>query len=92
MSRLARLDRYGEIAPRPARGPVDIGLWLPVTPLVLLLAPLVLIAAPLLMCHRAARRVASPRAAWALGAILLSLSGTAVAIDTPRARIRIRII
>jgi hypothetical protein len=36
--------------------------------------------------------VASPRAAWALGAVLLSLSGTAVSVDTPRARIRIRII
>jgi hypothetical protein len=71
---------------------VDIGLWLPVTPLVLLLTPLALIAAPLLMLHPAARRVVSPRAAWALGGILLSLSGTAVAIDTDRARIRIRII
>jgi len=76
---------------REARGPVTIRLWIPLTPLLALLSPLVMLAAPFARLGRRTRHVPTVRAAWALGAVLMSLSGTAVDVETPRATIRIHI-
>ncbi|HSZ50775.1 MAG TPA: hypothetical protein VK801_04320 [Caulobacteraceae bacterium] len=71
--------------------PVSVSLWLPLTPLLILLAPLVLILTPFVACSRRARAVGSLRMLGAIGAILTSLSGTRIEVDTPRARVRLRI-
>lgn len=73
------------------RGPVTIRLWIPLTPLLGLLSPLVMLASPLARLGRRTRHVPTVRAAWALGAVLMSLSGTSVNVETPRATIRIHI-
>jgi len=77
---------------RVARGPVAVRLWLPFTPIFLVLAPFAVITAPLLALNPRTRRLGLWRAPWALGALLLSLSGTLVRVDTPRAHILIRIL
>lgn len=77
---------------REARGPVTIRLWVPLTPLLGLLSPFVMLAAPFARLGRRTRHVPTVRAAWALGAVLMSLSGTAVSVETPRATIRIHIL
>jgi len=73
------------------RGPFVLRLWIPLTPLVILLAPVAMLAAPL--AHRQARaRGMNPWvAAWALGAVLRSLSGTSVDVETRAARIHLRL-
>ena len=78
-------------AHRVSRGRTVVRIWLPLTPLFALLSPFALIAAPLLDLHPAGRRARPIRTLWALGTVLLSLSGTLVDIDTPRARVSIRI-
>ncbi len=106
-SRRALRGAAGTVAyrPRSAGGRhLAIRLWLPLTPLFLLLAPLALAGAavgmvfntPLPARRRGLRiagvRVANPwRAAWALGGVLLSLSGTLIEVETPAALIRLRI-
>ena len=90
--------------PRSAEKRTVVKLWLPLTPLWLLLAPFALLLAPLLLLApqllpdrqggravRAAIAVRPYRTAFALGAILLALSGTRVDVDTPDAVVRIRI-
>jgi hypothetical protein len=72
------------------RRPV-VRLWLPLTPLFILLAPFALIAAPLIDLYPPARGVSPWRVAWGIGAALLSTHGTVVEIDTADAHIRIRI-
>ena len=84
--------------------PTRVGLWLPLTPLWIILAPFALLLAPLVTLVpalapnnpevRAVRGavVAHPyRAAFAIGAVLLSMSGTVVEVDAPGATIHIRI-
>jgi hypothetical protein len=84
--------RSGRLRPlRASRGRTVVRLWLPLTPLFALLSPFALIAAPLLDLHPAGRRARPIRNLWALGTVLLSLSGTLIDIDTPRARVSIRI-
>ncbi len=85
--------REGRVRSWRARGPIAIRLWLPLTPLFLLLAPLVLIGAPLALLTPFGRRIRHRpwRAAWAVGALLLSLSGTEVSVDNRATLIRIRI-
>ena len=75
-----------------ARGPVTIRLWIPLTPLLGLLSPFVMLASPLARLGRRTRHTPTVRAAWALGAVLMSLSGTSVNVETPRATIRIYIL
>jgi|HubBroStandDraft_1064217.scaffolds.fasta_scaffold73581_4 hypothetical protein len=83
---------------------VAIRLWLPLTPLwvvlspfALLLAPLITFAPRLMPMNRRAGAVrdaltAHPyRAAFALGGVLLAMSGTVVDVDAPGARVHIRI-
>jgi len=99
--RHGRLPRHGAQA---RRGPFRLSLWLPLTPLFLLLSPFALLLAPLwtfvppLLPNRpgaqALRRAitAHPfRTAFALGGVLLSLSGTRITVDTADAQIRLRI-
>jgi hypothetical protein len=77
---------------RGARGPVTIRLWIPLTPLLGLLSPFVMLASPFARLGRRGRNLPTVRAAWALGAVLMSLSGTSVNVETPRATIRIHIL
>lgn len=87
-----------------AAHPTRIGLWLPLTPLWLILSPFALLLAPLVayaprllpdnpraLAVRNAITVRPYRAAFAIGAVLLSMSGTIVEVDAPGATIRIRI-
>jgi hypothetical protein len=77
---------------RPTRRkPFTLRLWLPLTPLWILLAPFALIAAPLLTLVPATRTIAPYRAAFAIGRVLLSLSGTVVDINSPSTVLHIRI-
>ena len=75
---------------RPAHRTV-VRLWLPLTPLWLILSPFAILAAPLLWLAPQLRGVRPFRAAFAIGAALLALSGTVVDVDTPDAHVRIRI-
>ncbi|HEY2356682.1 MAG TPA: hypothetical protein VGH86_04475 [Phenylobacterium sp.] len=75
---------------RPRR--VAIRLWLPLTPLWLILAPFALLAAPLLLAAPQMRGVRPVRAALAVGAALIALSGTVVDVDTPDALVSLRIL
>ena len=69
-----------------------IRLWLPLTPLVLLFGPVVMAVSPLAALTRAGRRIGPVRAAWALGGLLLALSGTRISVDTPTVQVRIHIL
>ena len=77
--------------PAPRRRPISIALWLPLTPVLILLAPLALLAAPFVAANRRVRAAGPLRLLWALGALLTSLSGTRIDVDTPEARVRLRI-
>lgn len=89
----ASAERHG--APPSQAEPTRVGLWLPLSPLFLLLAPAVLLIALVLtpFARLAPRRlrVAPLPAAIALGRTLLSLSGTHVRVDCRDADVRIRI-
>jgi len=74
---------------RPLGQRTAVRLWLPITPLFVILAPLAMVAAPLIAIHPIARRFNPWRVAWVIGCILLSLGGTRIDIETPAARIRI---
>ncbi len=80
----------GAAPARPAQRTV-VQLWLPLTPLFALLAPFALLVSPLIALSPEMRRVNPLRAAWAIGGVLLALSGTVVDVDTPDAVVRIRI-
>ena len=82
-------DRFPR-TPRASEKRTVVKLWLPLTPLWILLAPFALLACPLLALAPATRGVPPLRAALAVGAVLISLSGTQVDVDTPRALVRIR--
>jgi hypothetical protein len=80
------------VRPNPdGRRRTAIRLWLPLTPLWILLAPFALVAAPLMALVPEMRGVNPYRAAWAIGGVLLRLSGTLVEVESPDALIRIRI-
>jgi hypothetical protein len=68
-----------------------VRLWLPLTPLWLVLSPFALLVAPLLMLAPQTRGIRPFRAVFAIGAMLLALSGTEVDVDTADALVRIRI-
>ena len=75
-----------------ARARRAIRLWLPLTPLLLVLGPLVMIASPLAALTRSGRRIGPVRTAWAMGGLLLALSGTRFSVDTQTVQIRIHIL
>jgi len=86
----------GSALGRAWRGPrsrrtIRLGLWLPLTPVFLLLAPIALIGSPLALVTRAGRRIAPWRAAWAVGTVLLALSGLRLEVENAAVRINIRI-
>src|SRR5262249_53147699 len=74
------------------RKPFRLRLWLPLTPLWIFLAPFALIAAPLLTLVTATRTIAPYRAAFAVGGVLLSLSGTVVEVNSVSTVLYIRIL
>lgn len=87
-----------EAAPaRPAKAPtkpprrVVVRLWIPSTPIFLLLAPFALLLIPLLYLAPPLRRFNCAAAVFIFGDALLALSGTVVDIDTPEALVRIRL-
>jgi hypothetical protein len=72
--------------------PVRLWLWLPLTPLFWLLSPLAVLFAPIVWLGLPPPRPRNPyTAAFALGAVLVSLGGTVVDIRAPGARLFIRI-
>jgi hypothetical protein len=80
----------GQARPRARR--VVVRLWLPLTALFLLLAPFVFLLAPLIyVCTPPSLRAPPFATAWKLGAVLLSLGGTVVHVDTPEALVSLRI-
>jgi hypothetical protein len=76
---------------RPPRRFV-LRLWLPMTPIFLLLAPFAVLLIPLLYLAPPLRRMNCAAAVFMLGAALLALSGTDVDVDTPDALVRIKIV
>ena len=77
-------------ASTPAR-PLRIWLWAPLTPLFWLLSPFALLLAPFVWIAFP-RRTRNPFAgAFALGRVLVSLSGVVIDIRAPDAHIFIRI-
>jgi hypothetical protein len=83
------------LSPTPVEAPPArrfvLRLWLPLTPIFLLLAPFALVLAPLI-CLAPQPYGRRPFATvLGVGAVLLSLGGTDVDVDTRDARVRIRI-
>lgn len=77
---------------QPRRGPTRIRLWLPLTPLFLILAPFALTLSLLGYLVPPRLRPDPILAALAVGALLLSLGGTRILVDTADAKIRIHIL
>ena len=75
--------------PGPKR--VLVRLWLPLTPLLLLLAPIPILLIPLLYLAPPLRGMNCAAAVFRLGDALLALSGTDIHVDTSDALVRIRI-
>jgi hypothetical protein len=69
-----------------------IRLWLPLTPLFLILAPFALLLSPLGYLAPGRYRPNPMLAVAMLGLLLLSMSGTEVLVDSPRAQVRIVIL
>jgi hypothetical protein len=74
---------------RPRR--LSFALWLPLTPILALLAPVALAGAAIAEVSRIGRRASPVRMTWATGALLMSLSGAVIAVDAPGVRVRLRI-
>ena len=68
-----------------------VRLWLPLTPLFLVLAPFAVLLAPLGYFAPARYRVRPFATVFGLGRLLMSLSGTLVHVDTPDALVTIRL-
>ena len=79
------------LAPRPTRRRVAVRLYLPLTPIALLLAPFALLLALLCLPIWPLARVNPFAAAIAIGRLLLAMGGTEVRVDAPSAFVRIRI-
>jgi len=78
-------------AQRPPHRRVVVRLWLPLTALFLLLAPFALLLAPLLYWVPRPYNARPFATVLGVGAMLLSLGGTSVEVDTPDALVRIRV-
>lgn len=85
----------GPVARPAARRRTVLRLWLPLTPLFLILAPFALLLAalawPFAGLAPAPYRVNPIAAAFGLGRLLLSLGGTVVDVDARDALVRLRI-
>lgn len=84
----ARLRPATEL--RPCR--TVLRLWLPLTPIFLLLAPFALLLAPLLYWVPQPYGGRPFAKVLGIGAVLLSLGGTVIDIDTPDALLLIKIL
>jgi hypothetical protein len=83
---------YPTPMPAPGRRRTVVRLWLPLTALFVLMAPFALLLSPL--AYFAPPRVRGPNpilAAVQIGRLLMSLGGTEVDVDTPDAKVHIRI-
>lgn len=92
----ARAHRTGRMMRTPQdrsapRGPTRVSLWLPLTPLFILLAPFALVLSLLGYLVPPRLRPDPVQTALAVGAVLLSLGGTQVLVDCADAKVRIRI-
>ena len=91
----ARASRTRRVMQAPpgaaAQRLVRVSLWLPLTPLFLLLAPFALALALLGYLVPSRLRPDPVQAALAVGAVLLSLGGTKVLVDAADAKVRIHI-
>ena len=76
----------------PRRGPARVRLWLPLTPLFLILAPFALLLSLLGYLVPPRLRPDPVQTALAVGAVLLSLGGTQVLVDCADAKVRIHIL
>ena len=77
---------------RPRRRRTVVRLWLPLTPLFLLLAPFALVLALLGYLAPPRLRPDPLFAALSIGALLLALGGTEILVDTPDAYVRLKIL
>ena len=77
--------------PQPPAKRVVVRLWLPMTLIFLLLAPFALLLAPLICFAPRPYRHRPLATVLGVGALLLSLGGTVVDVDTPDALVRIKI-
>jgi hypothetical protein len=68
-----------------------VRLWLPMTAIFLLLAPFAILLSPLVYFAPRPYRARPFATVLGVGALLLSLGGTVVDVDTPEALVRIRI-
>ena len=89
--RAVRVRRVRSAEPMP-HGRTRISLWLPLTPLFWLLAPFAMLLTPLILFAPPLWRRNPYVTAYALGRVLVALSGTDIDIDAPDARVRIKIL
>jgi hypothetical protein len=101
--RFGEVFHEAQVTERPARRPVArvlehpaqkrtaVRLWLPLTPLLVLLAPIPILMIPLLYLAPPLRGMNCAAAVFRLGDVLLALSGTDIDVDTSGALVRIRI-
>jgi hypothetical protein len=69
-----------------------ISLWLPLTPIFWMLAPFAILFAPLILLAPPLWRMNPYVTVYAVGRVLVALGGTDVDVDTPDARVRIKIL
>ena len=72
-------------------GRTNVVLWLPVTPIFWILSPFAMLFAPLICLAPPLQGVNPYLAAARIGAVLASLSGTVIHVDSPDARVRLRL-
>ncbi len=85
-------DRRWRQSPQAAvEGPVRFRLWLPLTPICLVLSPFAWLCLPLVALFTARYRLNPVRVIAGVGAVLLSASGTQVGIQAPDSLVRIYI-
>lgn len=75
-----------------ARGRRPVRIWLPMVLVWLALAPVALVLSPLILLALAACRLNPFAATAALVRLAASLSGTLVEVDSPDARVHIRLV
>ena len=92
MHRRAVRVRYGRSAEPVRARRTRVRLWLPLTPLFWILAPFAILLAPLILLAPPMWRMNPYAAVYALGRVLLALGGTDIDVDTPEARVRIKIL
>lgn len=88
----ARASRSAERPAEPKVNRTRVRLWLPLTPLFLLLSPLSLLLLVAAVFVPRPRGVSPLDVVMGIGRLLLSLGGTVIDVETPDASVRIKII